>query len=110
MSRVTRTSKVYPGIKVSGDCTDNAPKPYLGYNRNRGMPSAYTPVEEYSPSGGDTFDKTFKHQGDKKISNAKPKKLCRKVKCDWYSIRKGTNCNMYPFDISKCKRRKKCTK
>jgi hypothetical protein len=106
MSRVSKSSKTYGAhIKVSEDATDSAPKPYLGYRRGRGMPSAREPIEELSEQGRKNFDKYFGHEGDKLIGNAKPEESCPLGWCEYYDGKKGTNCCKFPFDISKCGKR-----
>ena len=107
MSRVTKTSKTYPGIKVSHDATDFAPKPYEGYHRGGGMPGAREVVEDYSTQARKTFDKAFKHKGDKLLANATVKDKCSRSDCNAYSTRKSSGCVLFPFDISKCEHDKR---
>ena len=103
MSRVTRTTKAGGGhIKVSTDAADGKEKPYLGYRRGRGMPGAHEPVEEFTPQARKTYDKAFKQTTNGKINNAKVKKACDIITCDWHTERKISGCNAYPFDITKC--------
>ena len=102
MSRVTRTSKAYPGIKVSTDATDGQPKPYEGYRRGKGMPSAHEPIESMSEQGRKNLDKIYGHTNNKLIPNAKIKKTCGDTGCECYSERKSSHCSRY-FDIKKCR-------
>ncbi len=101
MSRVSKTSKVYPGIKVSHDATDGQPKPYEKYRRGKGMPGAHEPVEELSEQARKTFDKAFKHKKDEKIGNAKDVDVCGNSKCPAYSKRKVSNCAIH-IDAGTC--------
>jgi hypothetical protein len=102
MSRVTKTSKVHPGIKVSEDATENKPKPYLGYRAGCGMPSAYPPVESYSEKAAKIYNKVFGHEGDIKVANIKGVERCGKWTCEYYSRRASSQCVMY-LDAKKCK-------
>lgn len=68
-------------------------KPYLGYRRNRGMPSAREPISSLDLTGPKAF-----HM-DEKINNAKGK-FCKK-RCDYRSKRKMSGCQIYT-DITKC--------
>lgn len=106
LSRVSKTSKTYPGIKVSHDATDFAPKPYEGYHRGGGMPGAREVVEDYSQKARDRMDKMCGCKKDDKIANAKIKKSCKRSTCGAYSTRKSSGCVLFPFDISKCTIRK----
>lgn len=96
LSRVSVPSKTYPGhIKVSHDAVDGQPKPYLGYSRGRGMPGAHEPVEEYSTNARKTFDKAFKHTTNGKLLNIKSVEKCGKWTCEYYSVKKSSQCVMF---------------
>jgi len=110
MSRVTKTSKTYPGIRVSSDATDIAAKPYLGYRRGRGMPSAHEPVESLSDKARKTMDNICGCGEDDKIGNIKDEiEKCTKWTCEYYSYKKTSQCVMYN-NAKECKVHEQRTK
>lgn len=90
-------SKAYPQIQVK-QYPDDQPgfqKPFLGYHRNKGMPSAREPMEQLDLSG----PKAMKGL-DSEIHNAKNVKFCKK-KCEFRSKKRSSGCSWH-IDISKC--------
>jgi len=100
MSRVSKPTKASGGkVRVSGDATDFAEKPYFGYRRGKGMPSAQEPIESYTDDGGKKFESIF---GKKKL-NVLDTEFCNEI-CEYQNDRKRTGCNKF-IDVEKCMRR-----
>lgn len=93
--------KTHPGIQIKKQAEDlpNFQKPYLGYRRGCGMPSAHVPIESLNL----THEKSFKGFKER-IYNAKKVSICTEV-CQFRSERKSNGCAIH-MDIMKCDRKK----
>ncbi|MCP4651192.1 MAG: hypothetical protein GY853_14085 [PVC group bacterium] len=93
-----------PAIKVKPNIWDSKEfeKPYHGARRNRGMPSAMEPIQEYTEQGRKNFDKCFKQED--KVNNCGKVKKCKK-NCEYRSMRTESECAWY-IDIDKCDTKK----
>ena len=100
MSRVSKPTKASGGqVRVSEDATDSAAKPYFGYRRGGGMPSAQEPYDCYTNDGGKKFERIF---GKKKL-NVLETEFCKEI-CEYQNARKRSGCDKF-IDVDKCPRR-----
>lgn len=76
------------------------PTPYLGYRKGHGMPSAREPMAHYTDKGRKVFDKMFSDKIEEKKVD-----ICQNKDCEYFSIRKKSQCAMYD-EIYKCGNRK----
>ena len=73
---------------------DNKSKPYHGYRRNCGMPSAREPVNSYKRLSRDNFDKIFGHSTDLSCNNQKNVTRCTQ-ECMYNAPKHQSNCILY---------------
>jgi len=93
-------SKAFPQIQIK-QYPDDQPgfeKPYLGYHRGKGMPSAREPLEQLDLSGPNAWKK----YPESKIYITKNVKKCKK-KCEFRTEKKSNSCAIH-FNVKKCLR------